>query len=89
LESIEVPLRQSFDLSINNQIVDGHVSLNENVHAHAEILEFVRQGEARKASTAMRSHLKKSERDLRAVLLSRMQLVPPESANRKGSARTP
>lgn len=89
LESIEVPLRQSFDLSINNQIVDGHVSLNENVHAHAEILEFVRQGEARKASTAMRSHLKKSERDLRAVLLSRMQLVPPGSANRKGSARTP
>jgi len=82
LESIEVPLRKSFDLSINNQIVDGHVSLNENVHAHAEILEFVRQGEARKAAAAMRSHLKHSERDLRAVLLSQMQLMPSESANR-------
>lgn len=28
-------------------------SLNDNVQAHAEILEFVRQGEARKAAAAM------------------------------------
>lgn len=88
LESIEVPLRKSFDLSINNQIVDGHVSLNENVHAHAEILEFVRQGEVRKAATAMRSHLKQAKRDLRAGLLVQAQSVPSKSVNRQESGRT-
>lgn len=73
LESIEVPLRRSFDVSIKNQLVNGHASLNDNVRAHAEILEFVRQGEARKAAAAMRAHLKRSERDLRAVLRLQVQ----------------
>lgn len=82
LESIEVPLRRSFDVSIKNQIIDGHATLNDNVRAHAEILEFVRQGEARKAAAAMRAHLKRSERDLRAVLRLQVQSVALKTFHR-------
>ncbi len=66
-EAMSQPLRESFRLSRQAQLVRGAGS-EETVAAHEAILEAIRAGNARAAGEAMRKHLQSTEIDVRSHL---------------------
>lgn len=75
-EAMAQPLLHSFHLSRRGQDLRGH-GPEDVIAAHAAILQAVRDGNARAAAEAMRSHLEDTEQDIRAALETR----PPPPAN--------
>ena len=73
-EAMSVPLREGFFISRRGHEQRGH-TLHDTVEAHQRILDCIRQGNSRSAAEAMRSHLKDTERDIRAAL-SQLALRP-------------
>lgn len=72
IEAMEVPLAQSFSLSMRGRQMRGS-PVEKAVESHQRILDFIRDGDSRGAAQAMRTHLEDAERDLRRVLQSRVQ----------------
>ncbi len=77
IEAMAAPLRDSFVFSMQGNELRGHTR-EDTIAAHARIFEAVRAGDSRRAAQDMRSHLKDSERDIRAAL--RAQLSPIKGA---------
>jgi GntR family transcriptional regulator, transcriptional repressor for pyruvate dehydrogenase complex len=69
-EAMASPLQESFYLTRRGHQLRGHTP-EHTIAAHRAILKFVREGNARGASEAMRTHLEDAERDIRAALGSR------------------
>ena len=71
IEAMAVPLRDAFSLSMRGHEMRGRTP-EQTIAAHERILAFVREGDSRGASQAMRAHLEDAERDARAVMKARM-----------------
>jgi len=69
-EAMASPLQESFYLTRRGHDLRGHTP-ELTIAAHRTILKFVREGNARAAAEAMRTHLEDAERDIRAALQSR------------------
>jgi DNA-binding FadR family transcriptional regulator len=69
-EAMASPLQESFYLTRRGHELRGHTP-ELTLAAHRAILKFVREGNARGAAEAMRTHLEDAERDIRAALGSR------------------
>jgi DNA-binding FadR family transcriptional regulator len=69
-EAMASPLQESFYLTRRGHDLRGHTP-EHTVAAHRMILKFVREGNARGAAEAMRTHLEDAERDIRTALGSR------------------
>ena len=69
-EAMASPLQESFYLTRRGHELRGH-SPEHTIAAHQAILKFVREGNARAAAEAMRTHLDDAERDIRTALGSR------------------
>lgn len=72
VEAMAVPLEDSLALTMRGHELRGRAP-QTTIEAHQRILEFIRDGDARGAGQAMRSHLEDAERDLRSVVQARMQ----------------
>ncbi|BDZ41944.1 GntR family transcriptional regulator [Paraoerskovia sediminicola] len=66
IEGLSESLRQSFDRSIAGFLAQGR-DLREGAREHRAVFECVRRGDAHAAETAMRAHLRATERDLDAA----------------------
>ena len=79
LEAMAAPLRESFHLSMQGHQLRGYTP-EATIAAHERVFERVRAGDGRGAATAMRLHLRESERDIRAAQNARLNgestLVP-------------
>lgn len=69
-EAMASPLQESFYLTRRGHELRGHKPAH-TIAAHQAILKFVREGNARGAAEAMRTHLEDAERDIRAALGAR------------------
>lgn len=67
LESLSEALHRSVALSFIGFLATGG-DIHDAVDSHRKILELVRKGDSRGAESAMRSHLKSAELDLKAAL---------------------
>lgn len=72
IEAMAVPVEDSLSLTMRGREMQGR-SPQYIIESHQRILGFIRDGDSRAAAQAMRTHLEDAERDLRAVLQSRMQ----------------
>lgn len=72
IEAMALPLQDSFSLSMRGHEMRGHTP-EHTISAHQRILDFVREGDSRGATEAMRSHLEDADRDLRTVVRARIQ----------------
>jgi GntR family transcriptional repressor for pyruvate dehydrogenase complex len=73
-EAMAVPLREGFFISRRGHEQRGH-TLHDTILAHQRILDCIKAGNSRTAADAMRTHLKDTERDIRAAL-SQLALRP-------------
>lgn len=73
-EAMATPLREGFFISRRGHEQRGH-TLHDTILAHQRILDCIKAGNSRSAAEAMRSHLKDTERDIRAAL-SQLALRP-------------
>jgi len=73
-EAVAMPLREGFFISRRGHEQRGH-TLHDTIEAHQRILDCIKAGNSRSAAEAMRSHLKDTERDIRAAL-SQLALRP-------------
>jgi len=73
-EAMAMPLREGFFISRRGHEQRGH-TLHDTIEAHQRILDCIKAGNSRSAAEAMRSHLKDTERDIRAAL-SQLALRP-------------
>jgi DNA-binding FadR family transcriptional regulator len=69
-EAMASPLQESFYLTRRGHELRGHTP-EHTIAAHEAILKFVREGNARGATEAMRTHLDDAERDIRLALSTR------------------
>ena len=69
-EAMASPLQESFYLTRRGHDLRGHTP-EHTIAAHQAILKFVREGNARGAAEAMRTHLDDAERDIRLALGTR------------------
>lgn len=76
-EAMASPLQESFVMTRRGHELRGHTP-ERTIEAHRTILQFVREGNARAAAEAMRTHLEDAERDIRAALGNRT-LGPPRA----------
>jgi hypothetical protein len=78
-EAMASPLQESFYLTRRGHELRGHTH-EHTIAAHRTILNFVRQGDARAAAEAMRTHLEDTERDIRLALGSRTAALRGEGS---------
>jgi GntR family transcriptional repressor for pyruvate dehydrogenase complex len=69
-EAMASPLTESFFMTRRGHDLRGHTP-EHTIAAHQTILRFVREGNAKGAAEAMRTHLEDAERDIRAALGNR------------------
>ena len=74
-EAMASPLQESFYLSRLGHELRGHTP-EHTIAAHLAILKFVREGNARGATEAMRTHLEDAEKGIRLAVSSRMASKP-------------
>jgi len=75
IEAMAVPVEDSLSITMIGRKKHGRTA-QHILDAHQRILDFIRDGDSRAAAQAMRSHLEDAERDLRAVVQSRIQNGP-------------
>ncbi|SEQ07727.1 GntR family transcriptional regulator, transcriptional repressor for pyruvate dehydrogenase complex [Devosia sp. YR412] len=75
-EAMAVPLREGFFISRRGHEQRGH-TLHDTIEAHQKVLDCIKAGNSRAAADAMRTHLKDTERDIRAAL-SQLALRPDQ-----------
>lgn len=66
-EAMAQPLREGFFISRRGHEQRGH-TMHDTIAAHQKILDCIKDGNSRAAADAMRTHLKDTERDIRAAL---------------------
>jgi DNA-binding FadR family transcriptional regulator len=72
-EAMASPLQESFYLTRRGHELRGHTP-EHTIAAHQAILKFVREGNSRGATEAMRTHLEDAEKGIRLAVSARMSI---------------